>query len=170
MNKLNFGCGSIIASGWHNVDKEDFGQQYVGSTELFEDNYFEIIVAHASLQMVGWHDIPATLLELHRILKPGGVFRISLPDAVGGFEAYFSGNMGWFPNDATDIEEAFCGWINWFSTTKTLFTPELIIRRLESAKFREIHTTDFMETLYGGKESVELDSRKGEFYFIECRK
>jgi hypothetical protein len=46
MRRLNFGCGSIQPAGWENVDREDFGQPHLGSTSLFDDNTFDIIVAH----------------------------------------------------------------------------------------------------------------------------
>src|SRR6476469_7430783 len=120
MRKLNFGAGSIMPPDWSNVDVEDFGQEYVGSTELFANNTFDIAVAHCSLQITEFHDIEKILTELHRILKPGGVLRISLPDIVRGFQAYQAGDIDWLPNGETDIDERFSAWLTWYSTTRTL--------------------------------------------------
>lgn len=121
LRKLNFGCGSIPLD-WSNLDVEDFGQEYVGSTELFADNTFDIIACHCALQITEFHNIEKILAELHRILKPGGVLRISLPDIVRGFQAYQVGNIDWLPNGEDNIDERFSAWLTWYSTTRTLLT------------------------------------------------
>src|SRR4051812_19569505 len=111
MRKLNFGAGSIQPADWSNCDIEDFGQEDVGSTELYADNTFDIAVAHCSLQITPYHDIEKILTELHRILKPSGVLRISLPDIVRGFQAYGEGDIDWLPNGEDNIEERFSAWL-----------------------------------------------------------
>lgn len=85
MNKLNFGCGSIQPEGWENVDIEDCGQPHIGTSTLFADGEFDIIVAHCAIQIVDFMDLFTVLSDLHRILKPGGILRISLPDIIAGF-------------------------------------------------------------------------------------
>lgn len=170
--KLSFGCGSIQEKGWYNLDKEDVGQTFVGSTELFEDNFFDIIVAHCSLQITEWHDLPKLLKELHRILKDGGVLRISLPDIVEGFRNYIEGNINWFPNGEEDLDEKFSSWIQWYSTTRTLLTQKAAIKKLKEAGFVDCLECTFGKTRLALPSSgiTYLDSRNGEVFFIESMK
>lgn len=171
IRKCNFGCGSIVAPGWHNVDLQDFGQQFIGSTELFKDSYFDIIVAHCSLQMVEWHDLPKVLKDLRRILKPDGILRISLPNIVQGFKEYAIGNIDWFPNGEEDLDERFSSWLTWYSSTKTLLTYHALRQLLFAAGFiGPILLAPFKETKFQFPEIVELDTREHECYFMEARK
>jgi predicted SAM-dependent methyltransferase len=168
MRRLNFGCGSIQPAGWTNVDREDFGQEYVGSTDLFADDTFDIIVAHCSLQLTEYNDILALLCELRRVLKVGGVLRVSLPDIVRGFYAYEHGEIEWFPNSETSIESRFSNWITWYSTTRSLWTVEAIIDCLMESNFESAGFRHFGESVVAG--GAELDTREGECFFVEALK
>ena len=167
MVKGNWGCCSIQPIGWHNIDVQDFGQEYIGSTELFEDNYFGIIVAHCSLQINEWHDIPKVLSELHRVLKPKGVIRISLPDIETGFEEFKKGNINWFPNGEEDLNIRFSSWLTWYSTTKTLLTKKAAMQKLADAGFVMTAICQFGQTFFSTDEITELDTRQFEAFFIE---
>lgn len=170
MVKGSFGCGSIVADNWHNIDKENFGQEYVGSTELFEDNYFDIIVAHCSLQTNEWHEIGNVLKELYRILKHDGILRISLPDIETGFDNYKNKKIDWFPNGEKDLDVRFSAWLTWYSSTKTLLTPHALIMKLGEAGFRCASRTEFKHSVYSDSEITELDSRQFETFIIEAMK
>jgi predicted SAM-dependent methyltransferase len=179
MLKLNFGCGSIQPKGWWHVDKDYKTFQTLApeapiihdSTSLMADNFFDIIVAHAVVQQFEWHETVKELKELYRILKPGGVIRISLPDIEAGFINFRESNIDWFPNGEEDLHDRFCAWLTWYSTSKTLFTRKAIINKLAEAGFKYIFPVGFMETDRPEYlEAVELDTRDGEFYFIEAQK
>jgi predicted SAM-dependent methyltransferase len=168
MRRLNFGCGSIQPAGWHNLDRDDFGQEHVGSTELFEDDTFDVIVAHCSLQLTEYDDVPKLLAELRRVLKTGGVLRVSLPDIARGFTAYATNNLSWFPNGEDSIDDRFSNWLTWYSTTRSLWTPDAIINRLRDAGFNGY--IDEFEFGVGATGATELDDREHECFFIEATK
>lgn len=175
MNKLNWGCGSIQPQGWYNVDKDPAFQQYkpgtpftLQSTDKFTTNFFDIIVAHASIQQIEWHRLVDELEELHRILKPNGVLRISLPDIDAGFRAYQKGDIDWFPNSEEDLDNRFSAWLTWYSTSKNLMTYITLGDFLIKAGFRLVYKKNFKQTETPGAE--ELDTRENEFYFVEAIK
>lgn len=173
MKKLNFGCGSIQPKGWDNIDIEDFGQEFVGTIDLFAENTYDIIVAHASVQQFEWHDIVNQLKELHRILKPGGVIRISLPDIVRGFEFYQNGDSRFFPNSEEFLDEKFSAWLTWYSTSKSLMTERALMMKLRDAGFSEWKSARFLQSEYFTEPPIyiiQLDTRQGEFYFVEAKK
>lgn len=170
MRKLNFGCGSIQPEGWDNIDMEDFGQSLVGGFELLPDNEYDIIVAHCALQINGYNEYDEMLQGFLRILKPGGVLRISLPDILEGFYQYQEGNMRWFPNKERTIDERFSNWLTWYSTSKSLLTPGALKRKLKENDFKPSYQLGFKQTEQENKEIIELDDRENECYFMEATK
>lgn len=171
LRKLNFGSGSIQPEGWVNVDHDGEFQTPIRNIAQLEDNYFDIIVAHAVVQQFEWHDLVNQLKELRRVLKPNGVIRISLPDIVRGFHALARGDRAWFPNtDEKTSDEAFSAWITWYSTSRTLLTIGSLREKLIEAGFRHVRPVEFGKTDSAYTESVELDTRENEFFFMEAIK
>jgi len=84
--KLNLGCCGDIRPGWINVDNFDHaGVDVVHDLNTlpwpWEDGSVdEIYIAHTLEHL--W-DTLASLLELHRILKVGGVLEIRVPHVYG---------------------------------------------------------------------------------------
>jgi len=80
--KLNLGCGNHILDGWENYDL--YPSENVKKLDLnrlpypFPDNYAdEILVSHVLEHL--YAPIYEAMLELHRILKPGGKLAVALP-------------------------------------------------------------------------------------------
>lgn len=171
LKKLNWGCGSIMPADWDNLDNDPSFGALFQDTNLISSNTYDIIVAHCSLQMNDWHELPGVLENLYRILKPGGVLRISLPDIVAGFGALIEDNKDWFPNGEEDLDERFCAWLTWYSTSKTLLTQKALFDKLIKANFREIGECGFKESRFlVTPEIIELDTRENEVYFMEAVK
>lgn len=174
MKKLNFGCGSIQPKGWVNVDSDSSflieGKDLHPHTHAFADGSMDMIVAHCSLQMVEYHDVHRVLGELYRLLRDGGVLRVSLPDILIGFHSFIRGDISFFPNAEPDISDRFTAWLTWYSTSKTLFTFSSLRNSLERAGFGDVLQVDYMETLLSTMEITELDSREGECFIVETMK
>jgi len=81
--RLNLGCEKEILDGWTNLDfaepKADINWDLNSYPYPFEDNQFEEVLASAILEHV--NDFYRTMIELHRISKPGGKIYILLPHA-----------------------------------------------------------------------------------------
>lgn len=167
MNRLNFGCGSIQPAYWLNIDSDP---QYNTAldTKWVEEPYFDLIVAHCVLQTIDYNELVNVLKELYRILKPGGVLRISLPDILAGFEAYKAEDITWFPNGEEKIDDRFSAWLTWYSTTKTLLTEHALINKLSEAGFLHFVPSNYGESLHPN--GAELDTRQDECYFMEVTK
>lgn len=169
MVKLNFGCGSIQPDGWINIDHDT---QFNATPHLnnVEPGSVDIIVAHAVVQQIPWHMLCKKLIELRTKLKVGGILRISLPDIVSGFEAYKDNDISWFPNGEGNLDDRFSAWLTWYSTSCTLLTVDALIHKLEEAGFYQILPTSYKQTKFDIIESIELDTRESEFYFVEAKK
>jgi SAM-dependent methyltransferase len=82
MKKLNLGCGTDIRPGWVNLDIAalngvDVVHDVNKTPYPFPDDTFDEIVAQDILEHVS--DLGAVMMELHRILKPGGHVKIQVP-------------------------------------------------------------------------------------------
>jgi len=91
--KLHLGCGDNIKKGWVNIDffytKADLLID-LRKKLPFSTGSCAIIYSHHFLEHLGYPE-PANsfLKECYRILKPGGIFDVGVPDAEQGIRAYF---------------------------------------------------------------------------------
>lgn len=90
MKKLHLGCGNVFIPGFIHVDLMDFShidyKQSIDDLSNFEDNSVDLIYACHVLEHFKRNEIEKVLKEWHRVLKPGGVLRLSVP----GFEEIVS--------------------------------------------------------------------------------
>lgn len=81
--RLNLGCGSDIRPGYINVDKFPASDQVV-QAELpilpFEDDYADEVLLSHVLEHFGYAQAIDLLKEIRRVLKPGGMAMIEVPD------------------------------------------------------------------------------------------
>ena len=109
-SKLNLGCGPKKKAGYLNVDQEatykpeitlDLNQDWP-----FPNNHFLEVTAEHILEHV--REVPHFINRVHDILKPGGLFDVTIP--------YWSGQ--WATGDPTHIhlfnEDSFNGWTVWY--------------------------------------------------------
>ena len=118
--KLNLGCGNHAPDGWVNVDFSlgarlakvpGFGQLN-SKLKLFNLDWDDIIVIHDLTRPFPWSDDSvdiaysshtlehmereqgrAFLRECYRVLKPGGIIRIAVPDLSGIVREYTEGKL-----------------------------------------------------------------------------
>jgi len=81
---IHLGCGEQNAPGWINVDAQPFPHvNFVGGVEklpMFASNSANLIYACHVLEHISYQRYPEILKEWRRVLKPGGVLRIAVPD------------------------------------------------------------------------------------------
>lgn len=82
---LHIGCGDINASGFINIDARPQPHVHILTTNLHRlamipDNTADLIYMSHVLEHVSHRDMVSTLREMRRMLKTGGVLRISVPD------------------------------------------------------------------------------------------
>ena len=81
--KLNIG-GVEPTDGWENFNiQEGESVDHVGDAadlSRFEDATFEAVYSSHTLEHWSYRDVPAVLQEWHRVLQPGGMLYVSVPD------------------------------------------------------------------------------------------
>ena len=100
--KLNLGCNTRIREGYVNVDKDKYpGVDVVTDVSKlpFPDNYADEVYVSHILEHFPHTKTVDVLKEWHRILKPGGMLKIAVPDFARTIELYYkTGLCDWIVN------------------------------------------------------------------------
>lgn len=93
--RLNLGCDRVQMSGFLGVDsRPEVDPDIVADVRdlsMFEDDSVEEVYASHVLEHLTWDDGLAALTEWRRVLKPGGMLTIAVPDLV---QIYFLAKHG----------------------------------------------------------------------------
>lgn len=73
--KLNLGCGDNKLAGWENHDAD----VDIRKTLPWDDDSVDLLFIEHCMEHVTYHQAVQFLEEVHRILKPGGVLRVTVP-------------------------------------------------------------------------------------------
>ena len=81
VRRLHWGCGPITPYGWVNSDiQAGLGVDVVADIRAglpLPDNAFDYIVSIHTLPELSYADLDHALLDLRRVLRPGGVLRLT---------------------------------------------------------------------------------------------
>jgi SAM-dependent methyltransferase len=86
MKNLNLACGGVYITNddWINLDYVSFSpfvrQANLLETLLFDSNSISLVYSSHFLEHIPFNQVPSFLKECYRVLKPGGVIRLVLPD------------------------------------------------------------------------------------------
>jgi len=138
-----------------------------------ESDYFEYVVAIHLLQDLPYPDVLPALCELRRVLKPGGMLRLGLPDLDKALAAYLRRDHRYFyipDEDAQHVGSKLVTQLVWYGSVRTPFTYEFIEEWLRKAGFREVVRCAFQKTQSPYTDIVQLDNRERETLFVEAQK
>lgn len=94
MKRVNIGCGSVFHPGWINRDVEPFSDAVRARDALrellFPDSSVDAVYHSHVLEHLRGREGGALLVECARVLRPGGIIRIAVPDLEGIARGYLA--------------------------------------------------------------------------------
>lgn len=177
LKRLNWGCGGHTLPGWINSDNKT-GSHINLSCDIreglpLETGSMDYVVSIHALPEVPYDGLVPVLQELRRVLRPGGVIRLCLPDLLKGIEAYRRGDRDYFlipDEDAKSIGAKLITQLIWYGYSRTLFTSEFIEEMLIKAGFSKVNHCAYRKTASEFPEIVDLDNREPESLYVEAIK
>jgi predicted SAM-dependent methyltransferase len=177
VRRLNWGCGSSPKPGWINSDRRpcagvDVVGDILAGLPLAEDSIDYAVSVHA-LQEISYRDLVPALRELRRLLRPGGVLRLVLPDLDKGIRSYLEKAKDRFmipDEEAKSLGGKFIVHMLWYGYSRVLFTHDFVEELLLKAGFARVSHCQYRETVSPFAGIVELDNRAGESLFVEAVK
>lgn len=112
MKKINLGSGPHTKQGWDNLDIEphpgvtvtDLSQAQL----LYENESVDFAFSEHFVEHITKPQFIALLKEVYRVLKPGGIFRVSTPDLRAIVDDYIAGKVDrwgavWLPETPCEL-------------------------------------------------------------------
>lgn len=134
--RLHLGCGGVDAPGFVNIDARPARHvhhvQGIARLPAFADDSVALVYASHCLEHVPHRELHGVLCEWRRVLAPGGVLRLSVPDFDLMLAAYVETGR-----DMDSIQQPLMGAQDYpFNFHYTCFNHDDLCRRLLSAGFR----------------------------------
>lgn len=106
---VNIGSGGRGLPGWVNIEMIPMRDTTLcldirRPLPLADGSAARILAEHVLEHLDFRHDVPGVLRDWHRVLRPGGVARIVVPDARRFLEAYVSGDPGRWRDLGWDVD------------------------------------------------------------------
>jgi len=177
IKRLNWGCGTHTAEGWLNSDQKTHPKINLPCDIRhglpLENDSIDYAVSIHALPEVPYDGLIPVLQELRRVIKPGGVLRLCLPDLLKGVDAYRRGDKDYFlvpDHDAASLGAKLITQLIWYGYSRTLFTKEFIEELLIKAGYRNVVHCRYQETASPYADIVVLDNREKESLYVEATK
>jgi len=181
MLKLNIGCGTDYKDGWinidnnsdHNITKLDLNWD-LRNPLPFKDNSVDFIFNEHFFEHLTTDEAQITFKDLMRVLKPGGVMRIAMPDLEVVVDTYLNIPLNKDPVIKTyglDFIKTRAEWMNmsfrWWGH-KWLYDWEELQRRLEEAGYTKVKRCKLNKSNYS--ELRNLETRSESYLIAEVEK
>jgi predicted SAM-dependent methyltransferase len=170
--KLHIGCGKGLLDGWVNIDvyPAPLAMNVLWGLPFADGSARCVFVSHLLEHLFYPRDVQPFLKEVRRVLAPGGVLRVVVPDIEQCIKAYANNDRSffasrretwaWWPENPTRLED-FLGYAGagaepaWlFESHKYGYDFETLSKVLTEAGFRSVVRSGYMTS---SREELRVD-------------
>lgn len=181
LKMLNIGCGTDYKKGWvnidnnsdNNIDKLDVNWDLRNPLPI-DDNSVDFIFNEHFVEHLTPEEARIALSDLMRVLKPGGVMRIAMPDLESVVNTYINVPLKKDPvikEFKMDFIQTKAEWMNmsfrWWGHM-WLYDWEELVRRLHEIGFDNVKRAKLRKSKY--PELRDLEIRDGSILIAEVVK
>ena len=180
--KLNLGCGPCLKPGWINIDIESPGadlQLDLREKLPFRDAEASFVYCEHFFEHLEYPSAAMSFLtECWRVLKPGGVLSLGVPDTEWPIVSYATGDPAYFDLARARFHPAWCNTrmhnLNYHFRQgrehKYAYDLETLTKILEEAGFVSVVRRSFNPDLDSPFRMVESLPRKTAGLYVDARK
>tara|TARA_Y100000996_G_scaffold372801_1_gene321940 strand:+ start:93 stop:746 length:654 start_codon:yes stop_codon:yes gene_type:complete len=174
---IQLGCGNNIQEGFENLDfypmrlKEIFNCKHVNHDLRkplpYENEKFEGAFSEHTLEHLYYDEAINLLKEIKRILKPGSIFRCTVPDLKKYIDFYNGNSNDDFFNKFTYKAQAFFN-LSQNYEHKSVWDYEILSKKIIEVGFKDVQQKKYKD----GENSnllLDLEFRRSETLYIECK-
>jgi predicted SAM-dependent methyltransferase len=145
---IHLGCGDVNSPEFINVDARPAPHVHyvrdVTDLSIFPDNHADIVYASHLLEHIRHNALRKTLWEWRRVLKPGGILRLSVPDFDALLDIYEACG-----HDIDSIAAPLMGGQDYAENIHySVFNQEYLARLLKEAGFQSVRKWDPQQVDY----------------------
>ena len=146
--KLHLGCGGKYIPGFYHVDAIKLPnidrEALIDRLDFLPNNCIELIYASHVLEHFGRHEVDYVLREWHRVLQPGGVLRLAVPDFAACARLYVENKLAHGINDIIGL--IIGGQRNGHDFHHIIFDQPTLEARLRAVGFSDCRPWDWRQT------------------------
>jgi len=177
LRKLQIGAGSANYPDWLNTDINPSKEQvYLDATKRFAlpDGSIQYIFGEHVIEHIPKPDAERLLREIHRVLQPGGVIRLSTPDAGKFLRAYVNDRDFLADPRFAEAAETSMDRVNMmmreYGQHLWVYDIELISLVLQRAGFSSVREQEFGASTHPRMQGIDLAEREFESLYVEAIK
>jgi len=165
---MNIGGGKNILKNWLNValgDHCDIHWNLQSKLLFCSDDVFDFIYSECCWEHLPYKISVQSLQECYRILKPGGVIRISIPDLDYIFKLYAEGDDAGFGTVCKLVNACFYG-----SGHQYMYNYHDLSSLLYEVGFGEVIREEYSKSKHSTLSNQETRKQNQEFLIVEATK
>lgn len=143
--KLHLGCGKRFIDGFVHIDAVDYPHidhvATIDNLSFIQDNTVDLIYSCHVIEHFKRKDLPRVLKEWHRVMKKGGIFRVSVPDFKKLCEVYLK-----YDDINLVIGPIFGRQDYLYNIHYNVFDFKYLKKELENAGFANVRLYDWQKT------------------------
>ena len=149
--KLHLGCGQKFIPGFIHIDAIQYDHvdhcQQVGELDNFADASASLIYACHVLEHFSRWEYKKVLKEWHRVLEPGGLLRLSVPDFAACAKLYYEEGLQTGLTGLVGLVVG--GQRDQYDFHGMIFDEELLAKSLLEVGFKRVRRWDWRQVEHG---------------------